>query len=438
MKETTKSKLKKVAFGVSLGFNALMLLLLGVGLSRCDAPKTPVEASSSVSVKANARFLDPSANRASTLDFDGVPDLMEDATITIGRGFRFETVGGSYSWTLYDDMYRSVGAIYLPAGVYWLVSRYASVGYSPYLYDVDAATAEDMNERLSDGINGSFAFASYPSVKYSTYEPSFNGVFMQSSGGWFFVSCNRFEMPSVYLADLAEVDPSAKISFPSNYNPMVMFAHPEVGSIYAVYAPANIINNVDFDIVVRIAGNTYTRVRYVIARMDLFNYVDSQGEEHILASGNTWGAWGASHAFVTEVKAYSPNGEYITLWQADYYSKVVGTGHEFVWALNRDGSWATPEFRSWEVLGYVGDTSQYPSARFPDYDAVQLLSVRSDAVTGSLYVGGNDVFSLLAGGFNAWTGIFSVQLLPSLTIGALLFVPLVVVIIWALVRLLAK
>lgn len=98
--------------------------------------------------------------------------------------------------------------------------------------------------------------------------------------------------------------------------------------------------------------------------------------------------------------------------------------------------WVNDAYRT---LTITEDTQSIISGSYltiENMSAVQLLQVTSNASTSA--VGLSDVNSLLKGAFSALSSIFGLTILPGLTIGLLLFLPLVVTILVAVIRLIRK
>lgn len=102
-------------------------------------------------------------------------------------------------------------------------------------------------------------------------------------------------------------------------------------------------------------------------------------------------------------------------------------------------SWANVGFRD---IVYIGDN---PQIEINGYTAraswwLENNALSSSAAVGSMLLGDatTGVFGLIGQAFTSIASIFGIALIPGLTIGTLLFIPLVVLIILAILRLLSK
>lgn len=102
------------------------------------------------------------------------------------------------------------------------------------------------------------------------------------------------------------------------------------------------------------------------------------------------------------------------------------------------GSWLNVGYRSilWTgggdltINGYTA-----PASWWLENNALSSASAVSTMILGNSSTG---VFGLLASAFTCWGSIFGLALVPGLTIGTLLFVPLVVLVIFSIIKLLQK
>ena len=98
--------------------------------------------------------------------------------------------------------------------------------------------------------------------------------------------------------------------------------------------------------------------------------------------------------------------------------------------------WVNEAYRT---LTIVEDTRSVINGSYltiENMSSVQLLQVTSNVSTSA--VGLSDVNSLLKGAFSALSSLFGLSILPGLTLGLLLFLPLVVTILIAVIRLIRK
>jgi len=102
------------------------------------------------------------------------------------------------------------------------------------------------------------------------------------------------------------------------------------------------------------------------------------------------------------------------------------------------GSWLNVGYRSIVWTG-GGDLTingySAPASWWLENNALSSASAVSTMILGNSSTG---VFGLLASAFTCWGSIFGLALVPGLTIGTLLFVPLVVLVIFSIIKLLQK
>ena len=103
------------------------------------------------------------------------------------------------------------------------------------------------------------------------------------------------------------------------------------------------------------------------------------------------------------------------------------------------GAWLNVGYRS--IVWQGGDATlsvkgyQAPASWWLENNALSSQAAVSTMILGDSNTG---VFGLLASAFGSFGAIFGIALIPGLTIGTLLFVPLVVMIIFAIIKLLQK
>lgn len=74
------------------------------------------------------------------------------------------------------------------------------------------------------------------------------------------------------------------------------------------------------------------------------------------------------------------------------------------------------------------------NSQYTIYDVFFLNNVSSSGSTGQI----GDVFGMFTTAFNGLTGLFSISILPGITIGVLLFLPLIGIIVFAIIRVIKK
>lgn len=117
---------------------------------------------------------------------------------------------------------------------------------------------------------------------------------------------------------------------------------------------------------------------------------------------------------------------------------VVDMSGNSVYALN-GGRWLNEGFRT-IVLDDLGGSLTINGYRASVGWWLENNALASSDAIATMVLGNSStgVFGLIASAFGCWTSIFGLAIIPGLTIGTLIFVPLVVMIIVAIVKLLAK
>lgn len=123
-------------------------------------------------------------------------------------------------------------------------------------------------------------------------------------------------------------------------------------------------------------------------------------------------------------------------WSSTMVTKDDGTNETFAVTSRLNPYWTNDEFKTLIILN-VDDTIIADSTLFGDSTTYDLLTrVSSSVITSS--TGFLDVFSLISQGFGSMNGLFSVGVVPGITIGTLLLLPLMVIMIITIIRLIKK
>lgn len=187
----------------------------------------------------------------------------------------------------------------------------------------------------------------------------------------------------------------------------------------------------------RVYGNdsaVYDAIQITTLNLSTDNYfVDSSGTA--VQIGDEQYSMGA---FVISNIQYlnTVTDDYVVVWNIG--EAVVTSGGNSVRALSSP-RWVNDGFKT--IV--VNDAS--PEITIRNYPASVGWWLENNALNSSASVatlvlgdGSTGVFGLVASAFSAWGSIFGIAIIPGLTLGTLMFVPLVVLIIFAIIKLLNK
>ena len=121
--------------------------------------------------------------------------------------------------------------------------------------------------------------------------------------------------------------------------------------------------------------------------------------------------------------------------QINYIAPSSEGGSTYVQSVNYNlHEWLGNNYKK---LAIVHASDQGANSLYPNISTYELITNNENLVITE-YGELGDVFSLLGGGFTALTSVFGIYILPNISIGVLIFLPLVVVMFITIIRLIKK
>lgn len=456
-----KNKLKNIALGVSLGLNILLGFFLGGGLiSSCTAKKVenPV---SSVSNDASGQIIDGMQKRAlmprlaadDDLDPEDYPNQWESSglnyTFSTGHALYATETAGVFGYTPQANGRIEFNKINVAGLYYGAFSHSANTWGGAFFMDRTNYTTL-MQADISAG-----GRAYYIAEIQATGSYFYVTQAQVASGAYVGFSQNGGFTPFIYLISGSDITPKFNIDLGAEWLPLAWFSNKASGN-YALFTsslddPQNTEWRLGFDGLYFSTLNdsrTFNALR--VSYRPLWNGARYEYDGEILAysfgndaefrlvvltrveyrdaeSGNWFSVADSnlnmlnpnSPVFTGRVSWVNAGYRTLRFWQTPKTDLVAPTIQEVTYDAGVTwGNWGRAPFR------YGLDFFSWLGLRPYSY-------VETTAGIG-------DAFTLLGGAFSAVGGILNIQILPFLTLGTLIFVPLVVLIILAILRLLAK
>lgn len=444
-----KHKAKNIVLGVSLALNVLGSLLIGGALIKsCNAPENAVTASLGSSSVEKVELHSPSPKMRPNIE-EGV-NVFDD-----GEYFRavvmddvYPTGGGHQLRIRTVNNWYGTWCASIPAGVYAIELTNPDYGaqylitndtMDGYIYNAMHVYADDFEISGTQSSNtwnyadtiyksewlNSTSGLKYVRVPYATHIYCSDNRSVAGAPAVRVIACNTLTIPAKDI-----------VTFPADYNPIVMYGVPFDGYLFGKLSGETITGTNTGGVrkylngVFKIDNDIYDRIEIQFSSMSDRPYISTSGSVQ-------------TYPHESPLETIFPLGIYArlfgtdtlnTIWQCEY---TFENGQQ---ALSRSGRWLNQARQSIAVIDY-DPAATGVSNMFPTYDTLQLLQVRTSSSQSVSVLGGDgnlDVFTLIAGAFTGLVPLFEVQLLPYLTIGTLLFVPLVVLLIFAILKVLNK
>lgn len=449
MKEETKKKLCKISkivgFVITFGFAVFGVLcaaiLIGNG-SKKDDIKTL-----DTSLVQNEVRLERNIKPRKAPDFSGADNLLEGAYNDEGVAFFDDHAEASDSFRVY--------CLELGKGYYFLNKAY--LDFPAFVVGFSNASVSDLESLCDLAREGTLQ---YPSnlgplgIIWAGNNPSY----FYFSGGSITISTQVWVYPSLYLVDTLEVPPSDVINFPSNWSPMALISDNlsvKGGYAFVDVSPASYESLVPITVTLR--QNLFRYDGKVYNEM-VFTFVDlSHGDGYIQDDGQPWKPWEKTvadlrtntHVFGLYSLRFNASfsGESIVALSPVYSDTPFQTGGgtyypATVFLPTGEYRWVNPKVTYIEVIDSVDiDLSTRYNGRYSDYSDLALLAYINGYLSEGNYLSvgaSGGVFDLMTGAFNGLLPILSVQILPNITLGILLFLPLIGGIIVIIIRVIKK
>lgn len=444
MNEETKSKLKKYGKRAGIGLAFVSLFLLGVGVGACSARNAVGS-----SAEDNAPMMAQPYRVApplSTSDFPSLGDSEDNLLRNAYGGHKkFWWDSGLTTWLfVVDDAYDFFLLDDLPLGVYRIdaVSQYAGDGghFGVLSSNYGERVLQYIDSDVEIGVPTSDIDSHYIDTQgesFSTY------VTLTADKPYLFCDIYRYSSSvTITLMSAFDVPPVADVTLPTVFNPIWLYGDAYKGAVYGMLS-----NNAE--------GRSYTASLDVLFISDKTLYDGIYFEFDHLA--NTWYQEPSSGQIVLADR-YANDYHYpVGMYYRRYGSSASvpsTTPNDFdcvwspQWALTNDsdgnthryltptGAFASDAYRLIDVLEYSASTPV--SARWPNLDALALLRLKASGFTITGDTNLYDAFDLLGGAFRSVGNILNIQILPYLTLGMLMFIPLIVLVLFAIIRILNK
>lgn len=447
-----KNKTKNIILGVSLGINILLALLVGGALIKScnDAPTQTATirrlgtggGGDEYSVGAVWVF-NPTINYfdGSTYSFNFTSNnnsytrlFFNNGTKSLGYRLQgtstYTYVYFNSSQTWQDEGYRTITLFgnVTDSNVKTMLSTYA-------VYQEPASSSEQSSEQTSQST----------SEVVSSSEETTEDLTSEQTSAATSEGQPVDSLPSGFTLRFGENNPfSAWAINPYNEDPAIYYDSTAPFVLYTgtassetstlVTAKYTLYEVGDF----YVAGNpdaVYDTIALTTLNLSTDNYfVPNGSDEGVRISEEAY----AKGAFIVAYAYYlnSVTNDRVRVYAMGETS--VQVGNNTIMAL-AGPAWSNIGFRD---IVYIGDN---PQIEINGYTAraswwLENNALSSSAAVGSMLLGDatNGVFGLIGQAFSSVASIFGIALIPGLTIGTLLFIPLVVLIILAILRLLAK
>lgn len=453
MKDETKKKLCKISkivgFAITFGFAVFGVLcaamLIGNG-SKKDDIKT-LDSSLVLNEVRSERNIKPrkAPDLGDSVNLFDNPDYVEDGC------YAYSTYmdGASSSFDPY-----SVYVLELSAGYYYLKFPNPSSYISGYLFN---QSLTNVKSALALSQLGRF---DYPDGwQVSTIVGSNTSSYFYCSGGVCTFSGYRNNLLGLYLVDTLGLPAQNLVSFPNNWSPMALISDNlsvKGGYAFVDVSPATYETLVPINITLK--QNLFRYDGKVYDEM-VFTFVDlSHGDGYIQDDGQPWKPWekttaelsSSLHVFGLYSLRFNSSfrGESIVALSPIYSDSPFQTGGDgtyyppTVYLPTGEYRWVNPKVTYIEVIDYsFGSGSTRFDGRYFDYSDLALLTYLNGYVSEGNYLAigaSGGVFDLMSGAFNGLLPILSVQILPNITLGILLFLPLIGGIIVIIIRVIKK
>lgn len=436
MKEENKKKLKRFCKVFAYVGGLFAMLLLGMGLGNCSAKvaSSKGEAVSEATLRdqrtlSHKRALDPAEYRT-------LADVKDNLLFDAEAGhyfFRPETLDDVSGYRVASSISRDLYLIRLDVGSYIFDFSASSNDWIGDMFILNDYGGEQVHKRLngepSERVFVETADVGYQSGIVNAVASPRRVVSVDSSHQWLCLYLGNLESwsVSVSLYDPLDAPASHVITFPDDYNPLSGFGIPNDGLVGQL--SGNRTSPFRLDLYFRSGGKVFKRIDFYFLPMQGMEYVST-----LSSSGTPSVFSGSGFVYCSVIEYISLDGTSFTAWRAIFGTKADGNVY-----LRNFGEWTSNQYKTIDVFLYTPVYGQ--SGVAPNLDQVGILELRTASGVPTPIIGGDsnaDVFSLLGVGFQSVAGLLNIQILPFLTLGTLLFVPLVVIIIFAILKVLNK
>lgn len=446
-----KEKTKKILKGVGLGLGSIAILALGVGIGACSVKNGLTQPITTTPIRK------------------GLSERPRNSPIVGDTDNLFNTdnsIPDVYFYDYYAKPAQNLDTylVHLDEGLYYIKATGTSGESIPYI------------NSFSNSIDELNAFGEYVAqfdwgtTKYfDDYNPKPN----PSPKGWitsgyFYVSSEypvvSFSLSyynSIYitLVDTLEVPAENVVNFPSNWSPMALISDNlsvKGGYAFVDVSPATYQTLVPINVsfkqnLFRYDGKVYDEM--------VFTFVDlSHGDGYIQDDGQPWKPWekttaelsSSIHVFGLYSLRFNStfSGDSIVALSPIYSDTPFQTGGDgtyyppTVYLPTGEYRWVNPKVTYVEFIDTsFGSGSNRYNGRYSDYTDLNLLIYLNGYLSEGNYLAigaSGGVFEIFTNAFNSVIPLLSVQVLPSISLGILLFLPLIGGIIVVIIRVIKK
>lgn len=426
MKDSTKLKLKKVGKASLYGLGIVFSLLMGLVVGKCSADNSRNVNAEDVS-QSPYEDVDLLGEYGSyyegyVVGFSSPPNVqMSNQLSSWVLGFDHLAIGSQFAVVLPENATANfdIGLINNPV---WGKLNTHITG------DVSAGQVRN-NASLREGV---YLFSITQSL-----DQSYDALYIRGPSAF---------MPSVYLVTASNYylyQPTiAQITLPTDFNPIWLYGDAYKGAVYGMLSvnAEGSSYTASLNVTFVSGGNVYDGIYFQFDHLANTWYQEPSNGQIVLAdryANDFHYPVGMYYRRFGETAIYpSINPEsFDCVWSPQWglTNDSEGNTHKYLTPI---GSFASDAFRVIDVKLY--DTSTPVSARWPNLDALALLQLKASGfiITGdtNLY----DAFELLSGAFRSVASILNVQILPFMSLGMLVFIPLIVLVLFAIIRILNK
>lgn len=246
----------------------------------------------------------------------------------------------------------------------------------------------------------------------------------------------------IQLVDTLEIPPSSSISFPESFSPLGLFGDSVTNNGGYVYLPNASGNELDIEItglIFKYGGVVYDGIHIECVRALSMGYINDDGQLVKQGGANDY-MWALSWIkFYQRYKGQSPQ-DGIVVVMAELKS-VTDNANDMPVAFTGRTQWVNRSDRTIQIIDDLGTITGRYDGRYSDMTDKKLMEwVSSSFSVGNALgvMGNNSVFDIFTNAFDSVLPILSIAILPNITLGMLLFIPLIGAIIVIIIRVVKK
>lgn len=252
----------------------------------------------------------------------------------------------------------------------------------------------------------------------------------------------RWANVGIYLIDTLELPVSSSISFPESFSPLGLFGDSVTNNGGYVYLPNATGNELDIEItglLFKYGGVVYDGIHIECVRALSMGYINDDGELVKQGGANDY-MWALSWIkFYQRYKGQNPQDGIVVVMSE--LKSVTDNANDMPVAFTGRTQWVNRSDRTIQIIDDLGTITGRYDGRYSDMTDKKLLEWVSSSFSlgNSLGVmGNNSVFDIFTNAFDSVLPILSIAILPNITLGMLLFIPLIGAIIVIIIRVVKK